>query len=145
MSDVEGEVSAIGLFARACEDLNEFARSMRESSLFSSVRTASDIRYYQTGWRLEKWVEAEINKAEERWVVWWLELGHESGKWTLESHLEITPEGEFINLNKRVVESPTEVHEEIRATVEELTTALVRNPEFASAVENASSSYQEDS
>lgn len=145
MSELEGEVSVIGLFARACENLNEFARSMRESSLFSSVRTGSDIRYYETGWRLEKWVEAEINKAEERWVVWWLELGHESGKWILESHLEITPEGEFINLPKRVAESPTELKEQIRATVEELTTALVHNREFASAVENASSSRQEDS
>jgi hypothetical protein len=137
MSDVEREASAIGLFALACESLNEFARSMRESSLFSNVKTGSDIRYYETGWRLEKWVEAEINKTEERWVVWWLELGHESGRWILQSHLAISPQGEFISIPDRFANSPTELKEQLRIAVEGLTTALVRNSEFASAVEQA--------
>src|SRR5258705_8712877 len=74
MSDAEREMSAIGLFARACETLNEFARSLPESNLFSSVRAGSDIRYYETGWRLEKRAEAEINKVEELGAVWCLEI-----------------------------------------------------------------------
>ena len=135
MNNVECEI--IGLFARACENLNEFARSMRASRRFSNIRSGSDIRYYETGWRLEKWVEAELNEAEGLWAVWWLELGHESDRWILESHLAITPDGEFINLPKRVADSPAEFKKELGVAVDELTSALDRNPEFASAVEKA--------
>lgn len=138
MSDAEREMSAIGLFARACETLNEFARSLRESNLFSSVRAGSDIRYYETGWRLEKWVEAEINKVEELGAVWWLEIGPgETSGWLLESHLAITPEGDFFNLPSRVADSPGELKEHLRVAVDQLITALNRNSEFASAVERA--------
>ena len=137
MSDAEPEMTAIGLFAQACESLNEFARSLRASTLFNNVRSGADIRYYETGWRLEKWVEADIDQAKESdVVVWWLELGAgESGGWLLESHLAITPEGEFINLPTRVANLVTDLEEQLRISVEELITALNSNPEFAKAVE----------
>jgi hypothetical protein len=135
MSDAEPERSAIGLFARACESLNEFARSLRVSTLFNNVRAGADIRYYETGWRLEKWIEASLVQARESGAVWWLELGpNESGGWLLESHLAITPEGEFINLPTRVANSLTDLEEQLRVSVDELVTALDRNYEFAKAV-----------
>lgn len=138
MSDAKSERSAIGLFARACESLNEFARSLRASTLFNNISAGADIRYYETGWRLEKWVEAEIDQHKESGVVWWLELGAgEPGGWLLESHLAITPEGEFINLPARVANSLTELEEQLRLSVDELITALDRNQEFAKAVEEA--------
>jgi len=138
MSDADPERSAIGLFARACESLNEFARSLYASTRFNNIRTGADIRYYETGWRLEKWVEAEIGQTQESVVVWWLELGAgESGGWLLESHLAITPEGEFITLPTRVAGSLTDLEEQLRVSIEELITALDRNHEFARAVAEA--------
>ena len=66
---------AIELFAKACERLNEFARNLRNSSLYASVLTSSNIRNYLHGWRLEKYVEAGFQGSLEDTASWCLELG----------------------------------------------------------------------
>jgi hypothetical protein len=38
------------------------------------ARTGADIRQYESGWRLEKWVEAQLDPAGDLWPAWWLRL-----------------------------------------------------------------------
>ena len=57
------EIQMFELFAAACDRLNEYARTLDASRRFFDVRTGADIRNYQSGWRLEKWIEADIQKG----------------------------------------------------------------------------------
>src|SRR5262245_28599728 len=128
------ELSLIGHFALACERMNEFARSLRGSSLFGTVSAGADIRYYESGWRLEKWVEAELDRAEGMWAAWWLELGPTKDGWIVESHLSTGPDGLFIGLEDRLAASPKELEEHLSAVVEDLKHALQQNSEFAEEI-----------
>ena len=132
----EKEPSPTGYFALACEELNEFARSLSTSSLFGTVRTGADIRCYETGWRLEKWVEAALDKAEEVWACWWLEFGATKKGWIIQSHLSISPDGVYIGLQDRTADSPAEFQQYLSAVVQELKDALEKNQQFAKEVKN---------
>jgi hypothetical protein len=128
------ELTPTGLFALACERMNEFARTLRESSRFETVRTGADICYYKNGWRLEKWVEAELSKGEGSWAAWWLELGpHERG-WVIESHLAVSPDIFFAGLENRVATAPEELRNQLTAAVDDLKQALDQNTSFAEEV-----------
>jgi len=129
--------SEIALFASACEAMNTFARSLRDLALFTTVRTGADIRYYQSGWRLEKWVEGEIRETPNLWAAWWLELGGSDGDWLVQSHLSIDPEVLFISLPDRCARSLKELEENLSVAVNELTHALEINQEFANHIEAA--------
>jgi hypothetical protein len=130
----EQESTPTGQFALACERMNEFARTLRESSRFETVRTGADIRYYKNGWRLEKWVEAELNKDQGLWAAWWLELGpHERG-WVIESHLAVSPDIFFAGLEDRTATAPQELREQLTAAVDDLKLALDQNMPFAEEV-----------
>jgi hypothetical protein len=125
------EQSVIGHFASACERMNDFARSLRGSADFIEVKTGADIRSYESGWRLEKWVEVLINQPEGLWAAWWLELGSVDHKWKIESHLAISPDILFIGLSDRLAASPAELESCLATAVEELCSALDKNPEFS--------------
>ena len=57
------EVQMFELFAAACERLIEYGIKLRASGRFFDVRNGAGTRNYQSGWRLEKWIEADINKG----------------------------------------------------------------------------------
>ncbi len=130
------EPSPTGQFALACEQMNEFARSLRGSSAFGMVRTGADIRHYETGWRLEKWVEAELDKDEGLWAAWWFEFGPREDGWIIESHLAVSPDVFFAGLEDRFATSPQEIGEQLSVVVEDLKNALVKNQQFAEEVKN---------
>ena len=73
------DVQIFELFAAACDQIDEYARTLDASRQFFDVRTGADIRNYRSGWRLEKWIEADIHKGGVAGggftAVWWLELG----------------------------------------------------------------------
>ena len=128
------EESLIHHFAIACERMNDFARSLRRSSVFQEVRTGADIRQYESGWRLEKWVEAQLDPNEGLWAAWWLELGASDRGWVVKSHLAISPNILFIGLADRFAVSPSELERSLSTAVEELRDAMQNNLEFAQEV-----------
>lgn len=130
----EQEPAAIGQFALACERLNEFALRLRESSRFETVRTGADIRYYKNGWRLEKWVEAELSRNEGLWAAWWLELGSLEQGWIIESHLAVSPDIFFAELEVRTATAAEELRSQLTAAVDNLKRALDENTPFAEEV-----------
>jgi hypothetical protein len=135
MKSREQDSSSTGQFALACEKMNEFARSLRLSLAFESVRTGADIRYYETSWRLEKWVEAEIDGDEGTSAAWWLEFGPHHNGWVVRSHVAVSPDIFFAALEDRVATSPEEVGQRLSVVVDELKNALQQDRQFADAVE----------
>jgi hypothetical protein len=132
---LEHEESPIGLFAMACERLNDFARSLRKQSVFGNVKSRADIRRYEDGWRLQKWVEAELDPLEGLWAAWWLEVGPSStGGWIIESSLSVSPDGIFIGLQDANVNTTEELERCLTVTVDDLEAALEHNTEFAEEV-----------
>lgn len=130
----EQQTCEIGLFAQACERMNDFARSIRQSSRFGTVITGADIRYYESGWRLEKWVEAELSADECLWACWWLELGPDPNGWTVSSHLSISHDEFSMDLGDRFAASLPQLDEQLVAAVEVLANALESNQQFANSV-----------
>jgi len=118
MEPSESESSIIFLFAQACEELIDFAVSLRGRPEFANVTTGADIRNYKSGWPLEKWIEAEIVGSDGAYAVWWLELGSPDGKsWCVDSYVGISPEGEDFPYPDRLAHSVLELREHLSATV----------------------------
>jgi hypothetical protein len=129
------EESAIGLFALACERLNDFAGSQRKQCVFGKVENYTDIRHYESGWRLQKWVAAELDSLQGLWAEWWLEIGPSSaGGWDVESSLSISPDGISIVLQEVRVNSVAELKRCLTVAVDDLERALEQNIEFAEEV-----------
>jgi hypothetical protein len=132
---LELEGSAIGLFALACERLNDFARSLRTQSVFGKVRSRADIRYHEDGWRLQKWIEAELDQSKGLWAEWWLILGPSTGAgWNIESSLSISPDEIFIVLQEATVNSLGELERCLTVAADQLEQALQQNKEVAEEV-----------
>ena len=91
MTDVFKQATkAFALFATACERMNQLAVELGDDSRFGDVRTGQDIRHYESGWRLEKWVEALIDADEGLWACWWLELGCTDDNWLVGTSASIS-------------------------------------------------------
>lgn len=134
------EMQLFESFAAACEQLNDYAITLRASGRFFDVRPGEDIRNYQSGWRLEKWIEADIHKggvAEGGFcAVWWLELGPgEPSGLKLEASLSVNPEHSDIDLPSRTAVTLSEFKEALAAIVNELQNALEINSEFIQAID----------
>jgi hypothetical protein len=130
----EQESSATGLFAVACEEMNDFARSLRELPQFGAVRTGADIRSYASGWRLEKWVEVQLDQSTGLWAAWWLEVGQHCEGWVVESHVAVGPEVLHLDFEARHAQSVVELANELSQAVDRLKRALHEYREFASEV-----------
>jgi hypothetical protein len=126
----ESQQSAIGQFALACEQMNDFARSLRSESVFGTVRTGADIRYYENGWRLEKWIEAELEPSQGLWSAWWLELGPHPDGWIVESSLSISPDALFLGFEDRTATSLVELEQCLADSVDNLKRSTSENPQF---------------
>lgn len=136
------EVQMFELFAAACEQLIEYGIKLRASGRFFDVRNGAGIRNYQSGWRLEKWIEADIHKGGVAGgglcVLWWLELGpgNPSGL-MLEATLSVDPDHSYINLPSRTAVTLLQFKEALGAVLHEMETALETNAEFIQAIETA--------
>ena len=111
-------------------------RSLRNSALFDTVRNGANIRHNLDGWRLQKWLEVELDRTEGLWAAWWLELGADKDGWLIESSLSIDPEILFIGLPDRFAATTEELRDRLTEVVDELTGALEQNREFADQVES---------
>lgn len=136
------EMQLFESFAAACEQLNNYAVTLRASGRFFEVRPGEDIRNYQSGWRLEKWIEADLHEGGVAkggfCAVWWLELGPaEPTGLKLDALLYVNPDCSDIDLSSRTAMTLLEFKEAIAAAVNELQTALETNPEFIQAIEAA--------
>lgn len=65
------ELQGVVEFAKASERINDFARLMRERGI--NAVTGADIRCYENGAKLEKWIEVENVDASSTFC-WWLEM-----------------------------------------------------------------------
>jgi hypothetical protein len=128
------EARFVDAFAEAGERLNEYARSIRDSKRFMTVRTGADIRRYDGAWRLEKWMEAELDQQSGLWAAWWIELGPSEAGLVIESHLSVSPDVLHIELPTRRAETADELEDQLRSAVSCLVSALDENPAFSGEV-----------
>lgn len=138
----QDEMQLFELFAAACDQLNDYARGLRKSGEFFDVRTGTGIRNYQSGWRFQKWIEADIHKggveAGGFCAVWWLELGPgDPSGLKIDAILYVSPDHADIDLLSRSAVTLLEFKEMITNVVNELETALETNLEFIEAIETA--------
>lgn len=136
MTNLNIERSLTGRFAAACEQLNDFARSLREQAQFVSVRTGADIRFYLPDWRLEKWVEAEIVQGN-LWAVWWIDFGPRNDGWIIESHVAVDPDFFHLEFPPAHTTSAENVPQMLSDAVTRLKAAMRENCDFAEAVKAA--------
>lgn len=76
--------------AQACEKVNAFAVELRANKMFSSVTTGTDLRDYKSGWKFEKYVEAQLDPNLGTVAVWWLDLSKENGRWKIAGNTSIS-------------------------------------------------------
>src|SRR5260221_7983658 len=132
MASNDAEPSAICSFARACEEMNDFARSLQDQGIFREVKPGADIRYYDQCWRMEKWVEAGLD----RWktACWFLELGHNGSEWVVESRVSVSQGDAFIELKPRFASSVMALQVSLAEAVGELKRSLTEKRSFADEV-----------
>jgi hypothetical protein len=133
-----GTEDAAHLFAIACERVNDFSRRLETDGEFISVRVGADIRKYESGWRLEKWVEAEIDREEMLWAAWWLDLNRKDYNWIVNAHVSISHGEFFAEFPVRSAASLNDLEEHLHATVEELITAKETRFDFAYKIKKLS-------
>lgn len=100
------QMQIIAEFARASEELNAFARSLRERGV--DATTGADIRMYQDGPKLEKWVEARQSDSESV-SCWWLEIGSVDGDAVISAHVNKSNSGAYCELDGRRASEISEV------------------------------------
>lgn len=127
----------IKYFAEACERMNEYSRNLRAQKRFGTVRTGADIRKYESGSKLEKFIEGELNSEEGLWAVWWLELSASGGEWVVSSNVSISHSDEYFDFEDRRAGSPEKLKICLEAAVLELESALDSHPGFAASVKAA--------
>jgi hypothetical protein len=132
MAPDDSEPFAIGSFARACEEMNDFARSLQSQGIFRVVKPGADICYYDQCWRMQKWVEADLD----RWktACWFLELGHNGSEWVVESRVSVSEGDTFIELKPRRANSVMALQVALAEAVDELRRSLTEIRGFADEV-----------
>jgi hypothetical protein len=110
---------AIELFAKACERLNDFSRDLWESSLYVNALTSSNIRNYLQGWRLEKYVEANLQNSPEDSVSWCLELG-KPDHWLIHADVSVAHGGVYMEVMDCLVETDAQLEIALNRAVDAL-------------------------
>lgn len=126
---------AIELFACCCEQMNNFARSLREQIGFGDVRTYSDIRQYDTGWRLEKYVEAEIVPNSDQVAAWCIELGRVNDKWIVSSSVNVSHSNIYTDLGNRFASSEEQLRDVLAEVFDTIEMTIDAKSEFFRAIE----------
>lgn len=127
----------IDYFAESCERMNEYSRTLDRKKLYRQVTAGANIRRFLSGWKLEKYVEAELSSAEGLWACWWLELGYEEGQWHVSTSVSISHSDTDIELMDSKVNTPEELRSCLNAALDELEAALEQNTAFRDAVKAA--------
>jgi hypothetical protein len=134
---IENAAQIIESFAEACERMNSFARALRAQGWFGVIRTGADIRKYESGWRLEKFIEAELNSEKGEWACWWLEIGLRKGQWLISSNISITNSEIHLEFEDRQAGSNEELKICLNSAVSDLEDSLNYESDFKRAVEAA--------
>ncbi len=132
---IEEAAGIIECFAEACERLNAYARALSKHGPFSKIGTGADIRKYESGWRLEKHVEAEICAEKGNWACWWLELGVKDKLWIVSSSVSVSQSDSYYDFDDRHASSLGELKTCLAAAITELESALDLHDEFREDVE----------
>ena len=127
----------IDYFAESCERMNDFQRTLDRTNQFRQVTSGSNIRKYLDGWKLEKWIEAELNPLEGLWACWWLELGFENGQWLVHTNVSISHSDTELDLTHSKVDTPDALRHCLNTALNELEIALDKNSAFRAAVDAA--------
>jgi hypothetical protein len=133
---IEGQEDPIAVFARACEEMNDYQRELWTKWHYSAVRSQEGIRNWSSGWRLEKWVEVDLNVREAQSACWWLELQpNDSGPgWIVLANVSISHSSIECELENRVAHSVVELSTALQSAVGKLRRALDTHIEFKTAV-----------
>ena len=126
--------SAIKVFAKTCEGMNDFSRSLWESDIFTNARTGSDIRYYESGWKLEKYVESEVAADNGLSAAWWLELGQQGEKWVVASNVSVSHSEVYIDLPEYFASNVDELQLALRQSLDGLIGTVAEGSEFIEKV-----------
>jgi len=126
----------IETFAKVCESLNEYAQQLRRVEAFPKITTGADIRYLKQGWKLQKFVEAQINASEGFWAGWWIELCSRDQGWVVSSSVSISHTDVHIELDEAEIDSVDELVQCLNSALEHLTKALDNHDGFKQAVMN---------
>jgi hypothetical protein len=124
----------IDAFARSCESLNDFARDLRKRHSTVNVRTGADIRKYQNGWRLEKYVEADVDPNAGKTAAWWLELGWADDTWMVSSNVNVSHTDIHIELPVRHAKDAAELQAVLEDTISQLIGMAHEDNPFAVAI-----------
>ncbi len=130
----DASADAIEAFASTCERLNDFARELREKSGFGDVRTGADIREYKHGWRLEKYVEADVDSQKGQVAAWWIEMGRLGTGWLVSSSVSISHTDIHVELPERNAKNSSELRSALRSAVDELVRMGYGENSFAESV-----------
>ena len=122
---------AIDAFASSCELLNGFARDLRQRLGSAPVRTGADIRKYNNGWRLEKYVEAELEPEEGHTAAWWIDLGWADEKWVVSSNVSVSHTDIHIELPERYTTDSANLREILTETIDQLIGMTEKENAFA--------------
>jgi hypothetical protein len=128
------ESDAIGIFVSACEELNNFARLLWTGKIFENAQMSADIRMYDSGWRLEKYVEAVISAKRDWTVAWCLELGRSDENWIVLASIEISHSQIHFDLGKRTAADEGELQLVLDEMVKKLKESVFDESELQAAI-----------
>lgn len=124
------DTGAIELFAECSEALNEFSRNLRDIPAFGEVRTGTDIRNYDSGWRLEKYIEAELAGKKGLWAVWWLELGQRDSSWVVETSVSVSHSDVYMGNPEHIAKNTQELKMALKQSVDMLIASAEKKHAF---------------
>lgn len=127
--------TAIEFFAQCCEQINDFARDLRREGIYREVRTGADIRKYESGWRLEKYIEAELDADQGFWLAWWLELGLKDDKWVVSANVSVSHSDLFYELPDRFAADEKQLKASLQKAVSDLKAAVIPDSKFGIEIE----------
>jgi hypothetical protein len=104
---------ALDLISGQFERLNDFERALTAEGRFDELKSGTDLRRYETGWALEKWIEATLDRAQGFVACWWLEITRRDNKWKISARTSIA----YTDYDK-------EVESRMASTINELKLAL---------------------
>lgn len=122
--------------AAVCERLNDFARVLRNDSRLVEVTTSTDIRYYETGWKIEKYVEALLDTENGYAAVWSFELSEEKGAWRIDTNTSVSYGDYDEEVETRHPNSLTELNSEMTDATTNLIATNETGRPFRAAIES---------
>ena len=134
MMNIDSTPEAIDAFASSCETLNDYACDLRQRLESVAVRTGADIRRYNNGWRLEKYVEAELEPKKGHIAAWWIDLGFTGDKWAVSSNVSVSHTDIHIELPVKYATDSAALRELLVDTIGQLAGMTEKENAFATEI-----------